>query len=150
MKSDFIALISDFGNYDPFVSLMKGVIYSNNKKVKIIDITHHIPPQDIKTCAFYLMVSMTYMPPKTLFVAVVDPDVGTGRGILYARTENYQFIAPDNGIISWIEEKEKIKEVRFINNSELFLDKISMTFHGRDIMSPAAAKIALGYSEEKI
>lgn len=150
MKAAHIALISDFGTNDPFVAAMKGVILSKNQKVSIIDITHNIPPQDIKTCAFYLMVTMEYMPKNTLFLAVVDPYVGTGRAALWIKTKNYQFVTPDNGLISWIEEKEKIEQARALNNSSMFLEKISMTFHGRDILAPAAALIAKGAKEEKI
>jgi S-adenosylmethionine hydrolase len=83
-------------------------------------------------------------------MTVVDPTVGTGRGIIWAKTENYQFIAPDNGLISWVEQKEKIKEARFISNSSLFMKNISSTFHGRDIMAPVAAAIAKGLPETKI
>ena len=150
MKTKCIALLSDFGTHDPFVAMMKGVLLSRAPGLSIIDITHQIPPQDIKTAALYLMAAIPYMPKHTLFMAVVDPTVGTGRGIIWARTENYQFIAPDNGLISWVEQKEKIKEARFISNSSLFLDSISSTFHGRDIMAPVAAAIAKGLSEKKI
>jgi len=150
MKTKCIALLSDFGTHDPFVAMMKGVLLSKAPGLSIVDITHQIPPQDIKTAALYLMAAIPYMPKHTLFMAVVDPTVGTGRGIIWARTENYQFIAPDNGLISWVEQKEKIKEARFISNSSLFLDSISSTFHGRDIMAPVAAAIARGLSEKKI
>lgn len=150
MKTKTIALLSDFGTNDPFVGTMKGVLLSKNPGLGIIDITHHIPPQDIQTAAFFLMSSMLYMPKGALFLAVVDPTVGTGRGIIWARTKNYQFIAPDNGLISWVEEIEKIEEARFINNTSLFLNRISSTFHGRDIMAPVAAAVAKGLAEEKI
>ncbi len=150
MKTKCIALLSDFGTFDPFVAAMKGVLLSKAPGLSIIDITHQIPPQDIKTAAFYLMAAMPYMPKHTLFLAVVDPTVGTGRGIIWARTENYQFISPDNGLISWVEQKEKIKEARFISNSSLFMESISSTFHGRDIMAPVAAAIAKGLPEKKI
>lgn len=150
MKTRFIALLSDFGTNDPFVGTMKGVILSKAPGLTIVDITHQIPPQDIHTAAFYLMASLPYMPKNTLFMAVVDPTVGTGRGILWARTKNYQFVAPDNGILSWVDEREKIMETRFINNSALFLPRISSTFHGRDIMAPVAAAIAKGLPEKKI
>ncbi len=150
MKTKCIALLSDFGTFDPFVAAMKGVILSKAPGLSIIDITHQIPPQDIKTAAFYLMAAMPFMPKSTLFLAVVDPTVGTGRGIIWARTENYQFISPDNGLISWVEQHEKIKEARFINNSSLFMESISSTFHGRDIMAPVAAAIAKGLPEKKI
>jgi S-adenosylmethionine hydrolase len=150
MKTKCIALLSDFGTHDPFVGAMKGVLLSRAPGLSIIDITHQIPPQDIQTAAFYLMAAMPYMPKNTLFMTVVDPTVGTGRGIIWAKTENYQFIAPDNGLISWVEQKEKIKEARFISNSSLFMKNISSTFHGRDIMAPVAAAIAKGLPETKI
>jgi hypothetical protein len=150
MKTDFIALLSDFGTNDPFVGMMKGVMLSAAPDLTIIDITHQIPAQDIQASAFYLMTAIPYMPKNTLFITVVDPTVGTGRGILWAKTKHYQFIAPDNGILSWVEECEPIEEVRFINNSDLFLPHISSTFHGRDIMAPVAAAVARGLSEKKI
>ncbi|MCK4936681.1 MAG: SAM-dependent chlorinase/fluorinase [Elusimicrobiales bacterium] len=150
MKTGFIALLSDFGTNDPFVATMKGVILSKAPKVDIIDITHQIPPQDITTAGFYLMSSMSYMPKNTLFLCVVDPAVGMGRGIIWAKTKNYQFICPDNGIISWVEEIEPVIESRFVNNSRLFLKKISSTFHGRDIMAPVAAEIAKGFPEKNL
>jgi hypothetical protein len=150
MKTKHIALLSDFGTHDPFVGAMKGVLLSKAPGLTIIDITHQIPPQDIQTAAFYLMAATPYMPKGTLFMCVVDPTVGTGRGIVWARTENHQFIAPDNGLISWVEQKERILEARFISNSSLFMENISSTFHGRDIMAPVAAAIAKGLPEKKI
>lgn len=150
MKTKHIALLSDFGTHDPFVGAMKGVLLSRAPGLTIVDITHQIPPQDIQTAAFYLMAATPYMPKGTLFLSVVDPTVGTGRGIVWARTENHQFIAPDNGLISWVDHREKITEARFISNSSLFMDTISSTFHGRDIMAPVAAAIAKGLPEKKI
>jgi S-adenosylmethionine hydrolase len=150
MRTKHIALLSDFGMNEPFVGAMKGVILSAAPGTTIIDITHQIPPQDIRTASFYLMSSMGYMPRGTLFLAVVDPHVGTGRGIIWARTANYQFVCPDNGLISWVEEKEPVTEARFISNSSLFLPRISPTFHGRDIMAPVAAAVAKGLPEKKL
>ncbi len=150
MKTKFIALLSDFGTNDPFVAAMKGVILTKAPGLTIIDITHQIPPQDIQAAAFYLMAAVPFMPKGALFITVVDPTVGMGRGILWARTRNHQFINPDNGILSWVGEREKIEEVRFINNSALFLPRISSTFHGRDIMAPVAAAIAKGLPEKDI
>ncbi|MBP7795419.1 MAG: SAM-dependent chlorinase/fluorinase [Elusimicrobiales bacterium] len=150
MKTKFISLITDFGSSDPFVGIMKSVIYSKNSSVNIIDITHSIPPQDIRTAAFYMMASITYLPKSAMMLCVVDPGVGTGRSVIWVKTENHQIIAPDNGLISWVEEKEKIIEARVIDNQKLFLPKISSTFHGRDIMAPAAAIIAKGFKEDEI
>ncbi|MCX7905742.1 MAG: SAM-dependent chlorinase/fluorinase [Elusimicrobiales bacterium] len=150
MKTNIISLITDFGTSDPFVGMMKGVIYSKNNKVKIIDITHEIPPQDIKTAAFYLMVTLPYLPKNSICVCIVDPEVGTGRSILWVKTENHQIISPDNGSISWVEEVEKIKEVRAITNSNLFLKKVSHTFYGRDIIAPVAAELSKGIAEKEL
>ena len=150
MKTKYIALLSDFGTNDSFVGTMKGVLLSKNPGLCIIDITHQIPPQDIQAAAFYLMAAVPFMPKGTLFITVVDPTVGMGRGILWAKTKNHQFITPDNGILSWVGEREKIEEVRFINNSALFLPRISSTFHGRDIMAPVAAAVAKGLPEKDI
>jgi S-adenosylmethionine hydrolase len=150
MKTKFIALLSDFGTNDPFVGTMKGVMLNKAPGLTIIDITHQIPPQDIQSAAFYLMAAVPFMPRGTLFLTVVDPTVGMGRGILWAKTKNHQFINPDNGILSWVGERETIEEVRFINNSALFLPRISSTFHGRDIMAPVAAAIAKGLPEKSI
>lgn len=150
MKTKYVALLSDFGMNDPFVAAMKGVLLSRAPGLTIIDITHQVPPQDVQTAAFYLMTAIPYMPKSTLFMTVVDPTVGTGRGIVWAKTADHQFIAPDNGLLSWVEQKEKIVEARFISNSSLFLDTISSTFHGRDIMAPVAAAIAKGLPEKKL
>jgi len=150
MKTKYVALLSDFGTNDPFVAAMKGVLLSRAPGLTIIDITHQVPPQDVQTAAFYLMTAIPYMPKGTLFMTVVDPTVGTGRGIVWAKTAGHQFIAPDNGLLSWVEQKEKILEARFISNSSLFLDTISSTFHGRDIMAPVAAAIAKGLPEKKL
>ena len=142
--------MSDYSADEPFVGIMKGVILSKARRVPVIDVTHQIPPQDIFTASFYLMVSMQYFPRGTLFVTVVDPLVGTGRGIIWARTPNYQFIAPDNGVIGWVEEKERIIEARLVNNSKLFLSPTSSTFHGRDIMAPVAARLAQGLAPARL
>ena len=150
MKTKYVALLSDFGMNDPFVAAMKGVLLSRAPGLTIIDITHQVPPQDVQTAAFYLMTAIPYMPKGTLFMTVVDPTVGTGRGIVWAKTAAHQFIAPDNGLLSWVEQKEKIVEARFISNSSLFMENISATFHGRDIMAPVAAAIAKGLPEKKI
>lgn len=150
MKTKFIALLTDFGDSQPFVGVVKSVLYSKNKNLTIIDLTHSINSQDIKTGAFYLMTSINYLPENTIVLAVVDPEVGTGRSILWTKTEHHQIIAPDNGIISWVEEREKIVKVRTITNKKLFLEKISFTFHARDIMAPACALIAKGFKEEEI
>lgn len=150
MKTKFVAFLSDFGTADPFVSVMKGLVLARSPKATILDITHEIPAQDIHMASFYLMASMSYMPAGTLFICVVDPTVGTKRKILWAKTKHYQFIAPDNGLISWVEQNEPIEEVRYIENKKLFLKHVSATFHGRDIMAPVGGEISNGLDEAEI
>ncbi|MCX5788454.1 MAG: SAM-dependent chlorinase/fluorinase [Elusimicrobia bacterium] len=139
-----IALLTDFGLSDPFVGLMKAVILTRRPDATIVDLAHGIAPQDVRQAAFALMHSLDYFAEKTLFVCVVDPGVGSDRRILWARGTRHQFIAPDNGLLSWVEEREKIHELRSVTNRKLFRDPVSPVFHGRDIVAPVAAALAGG------
>jgi hypothetical protein len=136
-----ITLITDFGLKDNYVGVMKGVIYSINPNVGIIDITHQIEPYDIVGASFILKSSFKYFPKGTIHVIVVDPGVGSKRKIILVRTENYYFLAPDNGILGFISDNHEIIE---LINKEYFLNEISATFHGRDIFAPVAAYLSLG------
>ncbi|MET0754229.1 MAG: SAM-dependent chlorinase/fluorinase, partial [Pyrinomonadaceae bacterium] len=99
-----IALLTDFGTRDYFVGAMKGVILSIKQEAKIVDITHEIPPQDIRAAAFTLRACYQEFPEKTIFVAIVDPGVGSSRRAILVETERYYFIAPDNGLLSFVFE----------------------------------------------
>lgn len=139
-----IALITDFGESDYFVGSMKGVILSINPEVEIVDITHNITPFDIFEAGFVLKASFSYFPQKTIFIIVVDPEVGSKRRILLAYYKNYYFITPDNGLLSFvINEKEEAKVIS-VTSSHYFLSRVSNTFHGRDIMAPVSAWLARG------
>ncbi len=163
-----ITLLTDFGTRDPYVASMKGVIFSINPEAKIVDITHQIPPQDILEAAYTLFASYKYFPKGTIHVIVVDPGVGSRRRIIALKTKNYIFIAPDNGVLSLVLQKEKVypvrsprygrgirplqgritsngvKEIIEITNEKYFLKPVSDTFHGRDIFSPVAAYLSRG------
>ncbi len=139
-----IALITDFGESDYFVGSMKGVILSINQDVEIVDITHNITPFDIFEAGFVLRSSFQYFPQKTIFITVVDPEVGSKRKILLAYYKNYFFIAPDNGILSLIMDKNEESTVISVTSSHYFLPEISNTFHGRDIMAPVSAWLSKG------
>lgn len=139
-----ITLLTDFGERDPYVASMKGVILGINPEAKIVDITHQIPPQDILEAAYTLFTSYRYFPKGTIHIIVVDPGVGSRRRIIALKTENYIFIAPDNGVLSLILKKKKIKEIIEITNEKYFLKPVSDTFHGRDIFSPVAAYLSRG------
>lgn len=144
-----IALLTDFGTKDYFVGAMKGVIFQINENAKIIDITHDIAPQNIESASFNLRASYKNFPKKTVFVAVVDPGVGSDRRAVLVETPDYFFIAPDNGLLSFIfNEAEKFRVIK-ITNEKFFIQPTSKTFHGRDIFAPCAAHLSKGVNPEE-
>ncbi len=146
----YLALLTDFGDKDSYVGTMKGVIYSLCDNAAIIDLTHHIAPQDVTAAAFVLNSSYTYFPPHTVFVCVVDPGVGSDREIVCMKLEDRFFIAPDNGLLSVLQNGKKIEAVRTVKNTDLWLEEISRTFHGRDIFAPVGAHLANGEEMENV
>jgi len=147
MKST-IALLTDFGLNDYYVGVMKAVITSINKNVSIIDINHNIPQGDIKKAAYQLLASYKYFPEKTIFVIVIDPSVGTSRKAILLKTNKYYFIAPDNGLLTYILEdlKNEICEIVEISNPNYILSNTSNTFHARDIFAPVSAHLSKEYN----
>jgi S-adenosylmethionine hydrolase len=143
MDPNLIVLLTDFGETDAYVGIMKGVICGIAPDLKMIDLSHQIPPGDIQEGAFHLWQAAGYFPPKTVFLAVVDPGVGTGRRGLFLQRENQIFIGPDNGLFSYISYKSSTNAWELVNPSYQ-LHNPSRTFHGRDIFAPAAAYAALG------
>jgi len=143
-----IALLTDFGLNDNFVGVMKGVIYHINPEVKIVDLSHQIESHNIHEAAFLLKSSYPYFPEGTVFLIVVDPGVGSGRKSVIVETEKYLFVAPDNGVLSFLMERD-IKRIIQITNEEYFLKPVSRTFHGRDIFAPVAAHLSKGEKVEK-
>ena len=139
-----ITLTTDFGVGSPYVAAVKGVILTICPAATIVDLSHSVPPQDIAAGALVLEETTPWFPPKTIHVAVVDPGVGTSRAILYARIGSHQFIAPDNGLLDRVMRCCPAAELRRITNREYWLKEISNTFHGRDIMAPVAARLAMG------
>ena len=128
---------------------MKGAILSINPSAQIIDITHDIPPQDIHAGAFNLLASYAAFPPGTIHVAVVDPGVGSQRKPLLIECAGQLFVGPDNGIFSWICEREgKIRAI-LLKNEKFFRHPVSATFHGRDIFAPVAAALSNGVPLEE-
>lgn len=156
-RAKVIALLTDFGLADPYVGAMKAVIAEINPKVQIIDISHHVPPQDVQEGAFILYSSYKYFPKDTIFVAVVDPGVGTRRRIVCVRTGRYTFLAPDNGLLGLVITKEDIG-TRYnapllaveVTNPRYFLSEVSSTFHGRDVFAPVAAHLSRGLNPTKL
>lgn len=124
---------------------MKGVILSRNPRAQIVDITHEIPPQDIHDAAFNLLATYRDFPPGTIHVAVVDPGVGSDRRALIVNCVDRLFVGPDNGLFSWICERETEWRAFAVTNERFFRQPVSSTFHGRDIFAPVAAALSLGH-----
>jgi len=139
-----IALLTDFGTKDYFVGAMKGVVLSINPNAKIVDITHEIPPQNLTAASFTLRACYENFPKKTIFVVVVDPGVGSDRKAILVETEDYYFIAPDNGLLSFVFDEAKHYKVFQLTAEKFFAEKVSRTFHGRDIFAPIAAHLSNG------
>jgi len=140
-----IAILSDLGTKDYFVAAMKGVVLSINPDAKNIDITHEVPKRNVRTAAFILANAAETFPRGTIFVAVVDPGVGTKRKCVLIQTRNGMFfVGPDNGIFTIVAERFGVAKIYEITNKELMMPKISPTFHGRDLMAPVAAHLSLG------
>lgn len=145
-----ITLTTDFGNGSPYVAAMKGVMLSINPAATIVDITHDVPPQDVRYAAVVVEDITLRFPEGTIHVAVVDPGVGTDRGLVYASIGRHNFLAPDNGLLSRLAQRIAPKSVIRLSKPEYWLDPVSATFHGRDILAPVAARLSLGLQPERL
>ena len=139
-----IALLTDFGTRDPYVAAMKGVIVSRCD-ARIADLTHEIAPFDVWEGAFFLRDVTGYWPEGTIFVCVVDPGVGTARRIIAIESDRRIFLAPDNGLLHFIDG-----DAYEVTNESLFLPGGSTTFHGRDRFAPVAAALANGMTVDHL
>jgi S-adenosyl-L-methionine hydrolase (adenosine-forming) len=139
-----ITLLTDFGDCDYFVASMKGVMLGISPQVRIVDMTHHIAPQQVDQAAYVLKSAYRYFPDGTIHVAVVDPGVGSSRRPLLVTTSRYFFLAPDNGLLTDIYQEELSVEVRQLENRQYRLDSEGATFDGRDVFAPAAAWLTRG------
>ena len=142
-RSGIITLTTDFGAADTWVGVMKGVILSLFPAAHIVDLTHEIPARDIRAAALALIDAVPYFPRGTVHLAVVDPGVGSDRKALAARKDGHFFVGPDNGVFSGFLPGEYVLE---LNRPELFLPRVSRTFHGRDVFAQVAARLAEGRS----
>jgi S-adenosyl-L-methionine hydrolase (adenosine-forming) len=137
-----ITFTTDFGTSDAYVGEMKGAVLRLCPDATLVDITHNIPPQSVLSGAIALERAVRAFPPGTIHVVVVDPGVGTDRKLLVAHVLGQRVIAPDNGLITWVWNR-----VGNISTRELLFRPTrdqSNTFHGRDILAPAAAHLAAG------
>jgi S-adenosylmethionine hydrolase len=141
-----IVFMTDFGVVDDSVALCRGVMYSIMPDVRIVDLTHEVTPFSILDGARFLYGATPYFPAGTVFVVVIDPTVGSKRKAIIAKSKRGQyFVLPDNGLLTLVEQRDGIEGVHEITNTDWMIGtKMSSTFHGRDIFSPAGAHVARG------
>ncbi len=139
-----ITLLTDFGEMDAYVASMKGVIYSINPEVNIVDITHYVLPFNIISASYLVKSYAKYFPKDTIHIIVVDPGVGSSRKPIILNTPIGIFVAPDNKVLSYIAHENKNCSAFVIENKKYLPRQISNTFHGRDIFAFTAGHISLG------
>ncbi len=143
-RAPVITLLTDFGYQDAYIGIMKGVIAGINPSATVIDICHDVQPQDVFGGAYLLSTAYHYFPRGTIHVAVVDPGVGSKRDMVCVEFRDCVFIAPDNGILSFVIQQELPRRIVRATNPRYFLPSPSNTFHGRDFFAPLAAYMSLG------
>jgi S-adenosyl-L-methionine hydrolase (adenosine-forming) len=139
-----VTLLTDFGEKDYFVASLKGVILGINPQARIVDLSHQVTPHNIEEAAYLLKSCYRYFPDGTVHLVVVDPGVGSARRPLLVTSSRHFYVAPDNGILSYIYDEETSVEVRHIENRQYRLDAAGATFDGRDVFAPAAAWLTKG------
>lgn len=150
MQSPLITLTTDFGADSPYVAAMKGVIYSIHPSARVVDVTHSIPPQNIDAGSWVLLEVAPYWPPGTIHVCVVDPGVGTDRRLIGACFESAVYLAPDNGLLTRLAGRKPPTTIVALTERRFWLPTVSATFHGRDILAPAAARLSLGLDPREL
>ncbi|WP_435021943.1 SAM hydrolase/SAM-dependent halogenase family protein [Tundrisphaera sp. TA3] len=144
VTSGIVTLTTDFGADGPYVAAMKGVILGLAPDARLVDVSHAIPPQDIREAGFVLAEVAPYFPPGTIHLAVVDPGVGTDRRLVAVRVDDRWFLLPDNGLIGPSLRGLRPPEAWEVRNPAHRLHPVSDTFHGRDILAPAAGFLLRG------
>ena len=140
-----IALFTDFGTRDAYVAQLKGAILTIHPAARLVDLTHEVGAFDVRAAAYLLDAAARYFPARTIFVAVVDPGVGTARRpVLLVTPAGKYYVGPDNGLFTRILEREGFQAAYMLTQSAYFLPQVSRTFHGRDLFGPVAAHLARG------
>ena len=148
-RKPIITLTTDFGLNDHFVGTTKGVILGIEPEAEIVDICHSVQAFDVLDGALTISQAYSYFPSGTVHMVIVDPGVGTTRRPLLVTSERYHFVAPDNGVLSLIYQREQRLSARHVTAEHYFLQPVSNTFHARDVFSPVAAYLAKGVDPAK-
>jgi S-adenosylmethionine hydrolase len=149
MANRLITLTTDFGANDHYVGTMKGVILNINPQAQIVDICNSVQSYDILDGAISISQAYKYFPADTVHVIVVDPGVGTQRRPILVTGEKHIFLAPDNGVLSFVYEREERLSVRHVSSDHYFLQPVSNTFHGRDVFAAVAGWLSKGVEVAK-
>jgi len=170
MGGPLIALLTDFGLQDTYVGEMKGVLLSLAPDARLVDLTHEVAPQDVLEGAFHLGRAVPAFPPGTLFLAVVDPGVGTGRPAVAVEGPGWRFVGPDNGLLTFLLRETPVWEgvgegpfgepvrvpvpagwrAHLLTRPDLWRHPVSATFHGRDVFAPVGARLARGLPMDQV
>ena len=145
-----VALLSDFGTQDHYVGAMKGAVLSVYPDAQLVDVVHDLPPHDVEAGSFALASAVEAFPTGTVFLAVVDPGVGSARRALAVEKDGRRFVAPDNGLLTHVLAGAEGARVHAITNAGLFRFHVSATFHGRDVFGPVAGHLARGMALEEV
>jgi hypothetical protein len=145
-----VALLTDFGGQDHYVGAVKGAVLSACREAALVDIAHDVPPHDVSEGAWALFAAYRAFPAGTVFLAVVDPGVGSERRGLALEAGGYFFVGPDNGLFSYILAEHPGARVCQITNAGLFRREVSATFHGRDVFGPVAGCLASGVAIQEV
>lgn len=143
MRAKILTLTTDFGADGPYVAALKGVVLGLAPEARIVDISHAVTPQNIREGAFVLSSVLDAFLTGTVHLAVVDPGVGTERRLIAVAAGGHWFLAPDNGLIPAVIGDQVPDEIHVLSNPSLQRVPVSSTFHGRDILAPAAAHLLL-------
>ena len=140
-----ITLTTDFGLDDAYVGTMKGVMLNINPALKLVDLTHNVPSQNISLGAFHLQTACPYFPTGTVHLVVIDPGVGSQRRAIAFEAGQGYYVGPDNGVFSPLLDPSQVGRVIELNHAQYWrVNSPSRTFHGRDIFAPVAAHLASG------
>ncbi|MGH7642080.1 MAG: SAM hydrolase/SAM-dependent halogenase family protein [Candidatus Dormibacteria bacterium] len=142
--SAILTLLTDFGTADGYAGALQGAIARVDPRLRVVTITHGVPPHDIGAGAYWLAASAPAFPPGTVHCVVVDPGVGTDRPLVAARVDRQLVVAPDNGLLHFLWSRGQDRTAVRVDTSGLDPRRISSTFHGRDVIGPLAARLALG------
>ena len=145
-----ITLTTDFGASSPYVAEMKAAVLSLCPDVHLVDITHTVPAQNVRYGAVVLHDVTRGFPAGTIHVAVVDPGVGTERLVVYADIGSQRYVAPDNGLLSLLADKQGCRQLITLDRDQYWRSPVSSTFHGRDVMAPVAAHLATGVEPARL